>query len=65
MDFKDKNRKFGKELGFIFSYFIFTTILFFVLKTLNKLPLGWNYFYIMWITLLIVLVGLLFRRFLE
>ena len=56
---KEKSKgKLGKDLGFLFSYFVFTAILFFKLKLLNKLPDSWSYLHLMWLTLGIVLVGL-------
>jgi len=53
----DKGKKSAQKLGYLFSYLIFTTILFLVLKLLNKLPASWTYFDIVIITLLIVILG--------
>jgi|TARA_B100001971_G_C18142452_1_gene511129 hypothetical protein len=55
----------GKKLGFIVSYLLFTTILFFILTLLKKIPESWTYIHIMGITILIVLIGAMIKRFLE
>ncbi|MDP3918387.1 MAG: hypothetical protein Q8Q35_00585 [Nanoarchaeota archaeon] len=47
----------GETLGFIFSYFVFTTILFTLFYYLDKLPSGWTYYHIMTLTLFIVFIG--------
>ena len=55
----------GERIGFLFSYFLFTTILFFLLVLLNKLPTSWSYLHIVGITVLIVLCGLGLERVLK
>ena len=55
----------GEFLGFVFSYFAFTTMLFFVLRFSGKLPKGWTYLCIMAVTLLIIGSGLLIKRLLK
>jgi len=57
--------KFGKKIGYIFAYFLFTTILFFILRLLNKIPDSWSYYSIMVITLVIALLGVVIKRFLK
>jgi Na+-driven multidrug efflux pump len=57
--------KYGVIIGFLFSFFLFTTILFFVLSLLNKIPDTWSYLHIMIITVVISLIGTAFRRFLK
>ncbi len=57
--------KFGEKIGYVFSYFLFTTVLFFILILLNKIPNSWSYFHIMMITFLIALLGVVIKRFLE
>jgi hypothetical protein len=57
--------KFGKKIGYIFSYFLFTTILFFILTILKKIPETWSYIHVMGITVLIALTGALIKRFLK
>jgi len=56
---------FGKRIGYIFSYFLFTTILFFILTILKKIPETWSYAHLMGITTLIALAGTLVKRFLK
>lgn len=55
----------GEKIGFIFSYFLFTTILFFILLILNKIPASWSFFDIMTITFLIALIGAVIKRLLK
>lgn len=57
--------KFGQRTGYIFSYFLFTTILFFILTLLDKIPESWSYFRVMGITILIVFIGFLIKRLLK
>tara|TARA_Y100000310_G_C20615600_1_gene780447 strand:- start:1344 stop:1547 length:204 start_codon:yes stop_codon:yes gene_type:complete len=57
--------KWGEITGYIFSYFLFTTILFFILILLKKIPESWSYLSIMIITALIALLGTGMRRFLK
>ena len=47
----------GKIAGCVVGYFIFTTILFFILVFMNKIPVSWSYLHIIAITLLISLAG--------
>lgn len=49
--------KISEKIGYIAAYFVFTTILFFALTFLNKLPVSWSYFHIILITFLIALSG--------
>ena len=64
-DEKKTEEKYGKIIGYVIAYLIFTTILFFILKVLNKMPESWNYFHIMAITLLIVFVGIFIKKLLK
>ena len=57
--------KLGEKLGYIFSYFLFTTILFFILGVLKKIPESWSYIHVMGIVILIALVGVIIKRFLK
>jgi len=57
--------KLGERLGYIFSYFLFTTILFFILTLLEKIPESWSYPYVMGITILIASIGIGIKRFLR
>lgn len=65
---KEANRRYakiGKEMGYLFSYFLFTTTLFFILKFSNKLPDNYPYIHAMWLTLVIVLTGLCVKKLLK
>ena len=57
--------KLGERLGYIFSYFLFTTILFLILIFLKKIPESWSYFQVMGITISIAVIGIVIRRFLK
>ncbi len=57
--------KVGEKLGYMFSYLIFTTILFFILALLNKIPESWSYIHIIIIAMLFVLVSMIIKRFLK
>lgn len=48
---------FGKTIGYLFAYFLFTTILFFALTVLNKIPESWTYLQIGYITMAISAIG--------
>ncbi len=63
---QDKSiEKFGEKAGYVFSYFLFTTILFFILTLLDKIPESWSYFYVMGITILIAFIGFVIGRLLR
>ena len=51
------SEKFGETAGYLFSYFLFTTILFFILVLINKIPGSWSYFHVMGFTILIAFIG--------
>ena len=55
----------GKKIGYIFGYFLFTTILYLMLILLKKIPENWTYFHIMGITLIITITGALLKRLLK
>ena len=61
----DAIKKIGYGSGYIFSYFLFTTLLFLMLSLLGKIPSSWNYIHIMAITLTIALIGIAVRRLLR
>lgn len=67
MIFEQNNliERFGEKIGYVFSYFLFTTMLFFILILLNKIPNSWSYFHILTITFIIALLGIVIKRFLE
>jgi len=57
--------KVGERIGYIFSYFLFTTILFLILILLKKIPESWSYLHIMGITILIAFIGAIIKKFLK
>jgi len=67
MIFEQNNsiERFGKKTGYIFVYSLFTTMLFFILKLLNKIYDSLSYLDVVMITFLIALFGTLIKRFLE
>ncbi len=65
MDFKPKKDKIPQIIGYTIMYFIFTTILFFILILTDKLPINWNYFHVLIITLFIILLGRLIKLLLK
>lgn len=58
-------KKIGYGLGYIFSYFLFTTLLFLMLSLLGKIPSSWGYIHITAITFAIALIGIAVRRLLK
>lgn len=66
MDFAQNKsiEKWGEKLGYIFSYFLFTTLLFLILTLLRKLG-SWTYFDVMGIAIVIAFIGALLKRFLK
>lgn len=63
---KDKSiEKAGTKVGYVLGYLIFTTVLYFILKILGKIPESWNYLHIAAITLMITLIGIIIKRFLK
>lgn len=62
---KKEQNQVWEGAGYVFAYFLFTTILFFILSLLKKLPANWNYFHIMGITLLISIAGMIARKVLK
>ena len=67
MDFEENKSvaKFGEIIGFLFSYLLFTTILFFALRFTEKIPKWWSVLQIIPITFAIALLGLLLKRLLR
>ena len=67
MNFEENKRvaEAGEKIGFVFAYFLFTTILFFILLILKKMPVSWNYLHIMGIVLIIILIGAGIKRLLK
>ncbi len=66
MNFEVKSVKsFNKKIGYVFMYLVFTTIFYYILKLLNKIPESWNYLHILPLTLFIVLLGTLIKLLLR
>ena len=66
MDFAvNSQEKIGEKVGFVASYAIFTTILFFVLSFLHKIPEDWTIGHVAGITVGVIVVGLLVKKVLE
>ena len=67
MQFKQNNalERFGEISGYLFSYFLFTTALFFIFHIMNKLPNNNSYLYMMALTFIIVISGLIIKRVLK
>jgi len=59
MEFEKKNSKqnIGKIIGYFLMFFIFTTILYFILSLLGKLPKFGGYFSVILLTTTLVLIG--------
>jgi len=57
--------KLGEKLGYIFSYFLFTTILFLILGLLKKIPESWSYIHVMVVTIFIAFIGIALKRILK
>ena len=57
--------KSGKIVGFLFSYFLFTTIIFFIFRITEKLPKDWSYFHIVSVTLIIASIGFIIKKLLK
>jgi succinate dehydrogenase/fumarate reductase cytochrome b subunit len=54
--------KLGKASGFVLAYFIFTTILYFILEHMENWPSNYNYTHVMLITFLVVIIGAIVKR---
>ena len=52
----------GKVMGFLAAYAFFTSVLFFVLSFLQKLPPSWKYGHLMLITGSVYLLGSAVQR---
>ncbi len=61
----DSIRKFGERLGYVFAYFLSTTLLFFALVLSHKLPASWSYLHIMIIVIIIASLGALITKILK
>ena len=60
MDFEKKvspQKNVGIIVGFISMFLIFSTILYYTLKITEKLPLPWNYFDVLLVVFVIIIIG--------
>jgi hypothetical protein len=57
--------RWGERLGFVAAYFVFTTVLFFMLWLLKRLPPSYPVINVMISTALIILVGVVVKRLLR
>jgi len=62
---KNDAEKFNKKFGYIFGYFLFTTIVYFILTLLKRIPQNWTYLHIMGITLIITIIGISLKKLLR
>ena len=63
---EDKSmERLGEKFGFVFSYFIFASLLFLIMLLTKKLPKAWSYLHVMAVAIAIILVGLLLKRLLK
>jgi len=66
MNFEAKKvKKTGRRAGYVIMYLIFSTIFYFILRLLDKIPDSWNYFHVLSLTLSIVLLGTLIKLLLR
>ena len=59
------NNRVGKTIGYLLGFFVFTTVLYFVLVYLGKLPVSWGYHHVTGITFGITFLGALIRGYLK
>ena len=52
----------GEKTGFVVAYLISSTILFFILSFLNKLPETWTFFHVAGVLAAISSVGIALRK---
>ncbi len=57
--------KTGYYLGYFLSYSIFTTVLFFILRTLKKIPADWTIVHVGIITILLHVIGQFIKKALK
>jgi len=62
---KKQNNLFAKYLGFIFSLFVFSSILYIVLRTLNKIPSAWDIINIILLVCWLVVISSFFERYVK
>ena len=60
-----KSENFERKSGFFVGYLIFTTVLFFVLILIEKIPDNWNYLHIAGLTFVFTISGMLLKGVLK
>jgi len=55
-------KKFGKNIGYITMFLIFTTILYFILHIFKKLPDNWGYIHVLVVVFIINLIGIFLNK---
>lgn len=61
----DKQQVFGKTAGYAIGFLVFTSVLFFLLTFIGKIPASWTILHVAGITASISLAGELVRRMLQ
>lgn len=61
----DFSERLGQAAGYIFSYIMFTTILYFVLFSSRKLPANWTYFHVALLSFCVSLAGETIKRLIK
>ncbi|MAF37093.1 hypothetical protein CL622_08320 [archaeon] len=59
---QQRTKTYGKVVGFTFSFFLFTTIVFFMLSLFKKIPPTWHYEHIALGLLFVLSLGWLLRK---
>jgi len=59
------SEKFGERAGYLFSYFLFSTAIYYIAMLLNKAPSYWSYFHAMGIAALVAITGIIVKRLLK
>ncbi|RJQ17635.1 hypothetical protein C4573_01505 [Candidatus Woesearchaeota archaeon] len=57
-----RSESIGEKIGFACAYILFTTILFFILLLLKKLPASWTYLHVAAITAGIAILAFIVRK---
>lgn len=58
-------KRLGWMTGYVLAYLLFTTMLFFMLTLLEKLPGSWTHLHITSITAIVAMLGLVVKRLLK
>jgi len=59
------SKRFGQATGYLIAYLFSSTVLFYILFFLKKLPKTWTFFHVMDIVLAITITGLILKRLLR